>query len=76
MLPVAALLIKEANCENRTIYSEFSAAVFVSIEKKKKSTTRFSGPPPIPRNDDNIPSTVPIIQHSMGFFILWVFIFF
>ena len=49
------------------MYREFSAAIFVDIEKKKNNTTRLIGPPPIPRKEDIIPRNTPIRTHTIAF---------
>ena len=49
------------------MYSEFCAAVLVSMEKKKYSTTRLMGPPPMPRNEDMTPRERPISTQATGF---------
>ena len=36
----------------------------IYMEKKKNSTTRLIGPPPIPRKDDIIPRKMPIKMHT------------
>lgn len=38
---------------------EFRAALFWGMEKKKDSTARFKGPPPIPRNTEISPRSSP-----------------
>lgn len=64
---VTIVLIRLVICENRMMYSEFCAAVLVSIEKKKNRTTRLIGPPPIPRKEEQIPSATPIKMHASAF---------
>ena len=69
---VTKLTIKLASWEKKIIYNEFSAAVFVSIEKKKNKTTRLIGPPPMPKKEDIMPRKSPITIHTRAFVILYV----
>ena len=66
--------IKLAPCEKKIIYNEFSAAIFVGIEKKKNKTTKLIGPPPIPRNDEIIPRNAPMLKQTDFLSILYVLI--
>ena len=49
------------------MYSEFSAAVLESMEKKKLSTARLMGPPPMPRKALSRPSVKPISTQAGAF---------
>ncbi len=54
------------------MYRLLDAAVLVSILKKKYSTTRLMGPPPMPKKLDMTPSTSPMTTHTGAAVTLWV----
>ena len=51
-------------CENKIIYKEFCAASFVCIVKKKYSTTKLIGPPPMPKKEEKIPNIIPMNRQA------------
>ena len=57
---------KLAIWEKKIIYREFSAAIFVVIEKKKNKTTRLIGPPPMPKKEERIPRKIPMATQALS----------
>ena len=51
----------------KMIYRLLAAAVLVSMLKKKYSTTRLMGPPPMPRKLDIPPSASPMAPQTARF---------
>ena len=53
--------------EKKMMYSEVSAAVLVSMEKKKNRTATLLVPPPMPRKEEMTPKSRPMTMVSTGF---------
>lgn len=62
--------MSEEDCEKNIINIELKAAGFAFIENSNINIAIFSGPPPIPKNAEIIPSTKPIIIITNLFWIL------
>ena len=56
---VAICHMSEDSCEHIIINSEYAAADFVPNENSTHKNIIFIGPPPIPKNDENRPSSSP-----------------
>jgi hypothetical protein len=60
MLFSASISRKLAAWERKIVYREWRAVVFESMEKKYEITMILTGPPPIPKKADTIPSSNPM----------------
>lgn len=72
ILPVMAVLISVAPCENIITKRDIIAEVLGDAEKTKYTKIILRGPPPIPKKLETIPSVQPMRIIKAGFLKLYV----
>ena len=58
------IAVSLAICAKKIVIRLAKVAVFISNENKYISKATFIGPPPIPKNEDNKPKTIPAAANT------------